>query len=538
MGGEWQKGCAEDASIAAELGGSNVGLAGRENAGIAGHRLAVDVAAFAESGKHTGREERPCGGHASSNDVEGQVEGIDEVGEREAEGEANFVEDAQGAFVAGSGELGDRGGGEMRGSVSIVRACGIEAEFAGEADDGGGRRIHFEATAGAARAGDSVGNDGAVAGFSGGAAHALPDAAIENDAAADAGAERVHDEGFDGVGAAGAEAALAIGGEGSIVADLNGAFESALEFRAKVEAVEAGQVGRVMENAEGQFDGTGAADADAEEIAVLLVDELANGGGHVVEDGVRASAEASGETDVVEEFARRGDGGDAEVGASQVHADGEGFHCERQLTMIREGSGETVARKWRDKQRRSGRAGNRISWCGRCPEWCDPLRGIQSRIDRAFGQQSQSQTKERSMQRTASAVWRGGLKDGKGTISSQSGVLKDTQYSFSTRFENGIGTNPEELIGAAHAGCFTMALSAQLGEANLKPESLETTADVKFEKTDGGFAITAIHLTTRAKVPGASAAAFETAANNAKNGCPISKLFKGNTQVTLDAQLV
>src|SRR6185312_12238578 len=95
--------------------------------------------------------------------------------------------------------------------------------------------------------------------------------------------------------------------------------------------------------------------------------------------------------------------------------------------------------------------------------------------------------KEISMLRTASAVWRGGLKDGKGTISSQSGVLKDTQYSFGTRFENGIGTNPEELIGAAHAGCFTMALSAQLGNANLKPESLETTAEVKFEKVGEGF---------------------------------------------------
>jgi len=152
--------------------------------------------------------------------------------------------------------------------------------------------------------------------------------------------------------------------------------------------------------------------------------------------------------------------------------------------------------------------------------------------------ESQPQQKERRMQRTASAVWRGGLKDGKGAISTQSGVLKDTQYSFSTRFENGIGTNPEELIAAAHAGCFTMALSAQLGNANLTPESLETTAEVKFEKTDDGFAITAIHLTTRAKVPGANAASFETAATNAKNGCPISRLFKGNTQITLDAKLV
>ncbi|HTZ89538.1 MAG TPA: OsmC family protein [Alloacidobacterium sp.] len=142
------------------------------------------------------------------------------------------------------------------------------------------------------------------------------------------------------------------------------------------------------------------------------------------------------------------------------------------------------------------------------------------------------------MERTASAVWKGGLKDGKGVISSQSGVLKETQYSFSTRFESGIGTNPEELIAAAHAGCFTMALSAQLSTANLPPESLETTASVKLEKTDDGFSITAIHLVTRAKVPGASESAFDTAAQNAKNGCPISRLFKGNTQITLDAKLV
>jgi lipoyl-dependent peroxiredoxin len=141
------------------------------------------------------------------------------------------------------------------------------------------------------------------------------------------------------------------------------------------------------------------------------------------------------------------------------------------------------------------------------------------------------------MERTASAIWHGGLKDGKGSISTQSTVLKDTQYSFSTRFENGVGTNPEELIAAAHAGCFTMALSAQLTGAGMPPESLETTAAVKLEKKDDGFAITAIHLTTKAKVPGADKAAFDTAAANAKAGCPISKLFKGNTEITLDAQL-
>jgi osmotically inducible protein OsmC len=142
------------------------------------------------------------------------------------------------------------------------------------------------------------------------------------------------------------------------------------------------------------------------------------------------------------------------------------------------------------------------------------------------------------MERTASAVWNGGLRDGKGVIATQSGVLKDTSYSFSTRFENGIGTNPEELIAAAHAGCFTMALSAQLGQANLVPESLETNATLKFEKTDAGFSITAIHLSTRARVPGASESIFETAAQNAKAGCPISRLVKGNAEVTLDAQLI
>jgi lipoyl-dependent peroxiredoxin len=142
------------------------------------------------------------------------------------------------------------------------------------------------------------------------------------------------------------------------------------------------------------------------------------------------------------------------------------------------------------------------------------------------------------MERTANAVWHGNLKEGKGAISTQSGVLKETQYSFGTRFADGIGTNPEELIAAAHAGCFTMALSAQLGEANLTAELLETTAKVKLEKTDAGFTITAIHLTTLAKIPGASQAAFDTATANAKAGCPVSRLFKGNAEITLDAKLV
>ena len=139
------------------------------------------------------------------------------------------------------------------------------------------------------------------------------------------------------------------------------------------------------------------------------------------------------------------------------------------------------------------------------------------------------------MQRKGSAVWRGGLKDGKGTVSTESGVLKETQYSFSSRFESGIGTNPEELLAAAHAGCFSMALSGQLGSANLTAESINTTAAVTLDKADGGFAITKVHLEVKAKVPGASQAAFNTAANNAKAGCPVSKLFKA--EITMSATL-
>src|SRR5271156_137265 len=120
------------------------------------------------------------------------------------------------------------------------------------------------------------------------------------------------------------------------------------------------------------------------------------------------------------------------------------------------------------------------------------------------------------MERTASAIWHGGLKDGKGSISTQSTTLKDTQYSFSTRFENGVGTNPEELIAAAHAGCFSMALSGQLTAANLPREPLETAARGKLERGEGGFAIPAIHLGTKAKVPGADKAPCDTAPANAK----------------------
>ncbi len=139
------------------------------------------------------------------------------------------------------------------------------------------------------------------------------------------------------------------------------------------------------------------------------------------------------------------------------------------------------------------------------------------------------------MRRKASAVWNGSLKDGKGNISTESGVLTDTQYSFSTRFEEGIGTNPEELIAAAHAGCFSMALSGQLSQAGLTAESIETSATVRLEKADGGFAITSVHLEVRAKVPGADRQAFETAANNAKAGCPVSKVL--NAQITMEANL-
>ncbi len=139
------------------------------------------------------------------------------------------------------------------------------------------------------------------------------------------------------------------------------------------------------------------------------------------------------------------------------------------------------------------------------------------------------------MQRKGSAVWNGGLKDGKGTVSTASGVLNNASYSFVTRFENEKGTNPEELIGAAHAGCFSMALSAQLNNAGLKPERIATEATVTLEKLESGFAVTTVHLQVSAKVPGASQDQFNTAANNAKAGCPISKLL--NAKITMDAKL-
>ena len=135
-----------------------------------------------------------------------------------------------------------------------------------------------------------------------------------------------------------------------------------------------------------------------------------------------------------------------------------------------------------------------------------------------------------------SAVWSGGLKDGKGAISTKSGALKDYPYGFASRFEGKPGTNPEELIGAAHAGCFTMALSLILGEANLTAEKMETQADVTLTKQADGFAITAVHLTLKAKIPGVDNAKFQELAAKAKAGCPVSKLLKAD--ITLDAALV
>ena len=139
------------------------------------------------------------------------------------------------------------------------------------------------------------------------------------------------------------------------------------------------------------------------------------------------------------------------------------------------------------------------------------------------------------MKRKANAVWTGGLKDGRGVVSTESGTLREAQYSFSTRFESGQGTNPEELIGAAHAGCFSMALSAQLGNAGMHPERIRTEASVSLEKGEGGFSITGIHLDVTAKVPGASAEAFEVAAQNAKSGCPVSRSL--SVPITMSAKL-
>ncbi|MFJ2983703.1 MULTISPECIES: OsmC family protein [unclassified Pseudomonas] len=140
------------------------------------------------------------------------------------------------------------------------------------------------------------------------------------------------------------------------------------------------------------------------------------------------------------------------------------------------------------------------------------------------------------MKKTASAIWQGGLKDGKGLLSTESGALKQNPYGFNTRFEGSPGTNPEELIGAAHAGCFSMALSMMLGEAGLTADRIDTIAEVTLDKQPDGFAITAVHLILKAKVPGASEAQFFEIANKAKAGCPVSKVL--NADISLDATLV
>ncbi|MYN10484.1 OsmC family protein [Pseudoduganella aquatica] len=140
------------------------------------------------------------------------------------------------------------------------------------------------------------------------------------------------------------------------------------------------------------------------------------------------------------------------------------------------------------------------------------------------------------MKTNGSAVWSGGIKDGKGAISTQSGAMKDYPYGFASRFEGKPGTNPEELIGAAHAGCFTMALSLILGEAGLTAEKMETKAEVTLDKVADGFSITAVHLTLQAKIPGADKATFDELTAKAKAGCPVSKLL--NASITLDATLL
>lgn len=138
--------------------------------------------------------------------------------------------------------------------------------------------------------------------------------------------------------------------------------------------------------------------------------------------------------------------------------------------------------------------------------------------------------------RHGSAKWQGGLKDGRGALSTESGALKEYPYGFASRFEGVRGSNPEELLGAAHAGCFTMALSLILGEAKLTAEHMETTAKVTLEQVEGGFAITAVHLKLEARIPGVDQANFEKLAGMAKAGCPVSKLFKAD--ITLDATLL
>lgn len=142
------------------------------------------------------------------------------------------------------------------------------------------------------------------------------------------------------------------------------------------------------------------------------------------------------------------------------------------------------------------------------------------------------------MKRNATAVWKGDLKGGKGTVTSQSGLFKDAQYGFTSRFEEGPGTNPEELIAAAHAGCFSMALSGKLGAAGMTAESITTNATLTMEKIDpAGWTVTGIHLDVKAKIPNADAAKFEQAAKDAKDGCPISRLLAPGTKITMTAAL-
>jgi osmotically inducible protein OsmC len=139
------------------------------------------------------------------------------------------------------------------------------------------------------------------------------------------------------------------------------------------------------------------------------------------------------------------------------------------------------------------------------------------------------------MERRATAAWQGGLKDGKGTLTTESKVLSNTPYSFGTRFESSPGTNPEELLGAAHAGCFSMALAAQLGEARIKPERIETKVTITFEKLESGFTITRSHLDVAVKAPGAERAKFDAAAEKARSGCPMSKVLRA--EISMDARL-
>jgi osmotically inducible protein OsmC len=140
------------------------------------------------------------------------------------------------------------------------------------------------------------------------------------------------------------------------------------------------------------------------------------------------------------------------------------------------------------------------------------------------------------MDRKGSAVWEGSIREGKGTVSTETGTLNNAPYSFTSRFESGAGTNPEELLAAAHAGCFSMAFSGQLGGAKLTATRIATTATVTIEKVENGFGITHVHLAMEAKIPGCDQATFDTLSGNAKAGCPVSKLF--NTKITLDAKLV